>query len=141
MKLNEVRKRVARLARTSAAGKSRWIAAAVLPAVALSAAMLRPPPAGAADAMGAQAKRGEVVFRARCINCHNKQPGDTTPFGPPNLNGIFRGPNAVSTRDAEDIIVNGKGQMPGWGKMLTRGDIDDVMAYLKTLSPPETTGK
>jgi mono/diheme cytochrome c family protein len=111
-----------------------------LAALLLSAPLLQPSVA-AAENGGAAAKRGEAMFKQRCIACHNKQLGDTTPFGPPNLNGIFRGPNAITTKDAAAVISDGKGQMPGWGKVLTKGDIDDLLAYLKTLSPPDPATK
>lgn len=112
-----------------------------LAALLLSAPLLPPSSVAAAENGGAAAKRGEAMFKQRCIACHNKQPGDTTPFGPPNLNGIFRGPNAITTKDAAAVISDGKGQMPGWGKVLTKGDIDDLLAYLKTLSPPDPATK
>lgn len=112
-----------------------------LAAFLLSTPVFRPSPVAAAENGGAAAKRGEAMFKQRCIACHNKQPGDTTPFGPPNLNGIFRGPTAITTKDAETVISNGKGQMPGWGKILTKSDIDDLLAYLKTLSPPDSAAK
>jgi len=82
--------------------------------------------------LSARAKHGEEIFQQRCVVCHNKQPGDTTPFGPPNLNGIFRGPSAITTKQASTIITDGKGTMPAWGKILTPTDIEDVIAYLKT---------
>lgn len=107
------------------------LAAVTLAILLLRAPVLRPTPVSAAETESAAAKRGEATFKQRCIVCHNKQPGDTTPFGPPNLNGIFHGPAAITTKQAEDIIVNGKGQMPPWGKVLTKSDIDDVIAYLK----------
>src|SRR5277367_2514131 len=43
-----------------------------------------------------KAKQGETIFKAQCIGCHNKQPGDTAPFGPPNLHGII-GTNTGTT--------------------------------------------
>jgi len=116
-------------------------AVGALAAFLLSAPVLRPSSVAAAENGGAAAKRGEATFKQRCIACHNKQPGDTTPFGPPNLNGIFRGPNAITTKDAETVISDGKGQMPGWGKILTKNDINDLVAYLKTLSPPDSAAK
>ena len=36
-----------------------------------------------------KAAQGETIFKTQCIGCHNKQVGDTTPFGPPNLHGII----------------------------------------------------
>jgi mono/diheme cytochrome c family protein len=82
--------------------------------------------------LGAKAKRGEAVFQQHCISCHNKKLGDTMPFGPPNLNSIFRGPSPLTTKQAKDIVVHGKGTMPAWGAVLTLNDVDDVVAYLKT---------
>lgn len=116
------------------------LAVGALAALLLSAPVERTTPVEAAQ-NGVAAKRGEAMFKQRCIACHNKQPGDVTPFGPPNLNGIFRGPAAITPKDAEVIITNGKGQMPGWGKILTKSDIDDLLAYLKTLSPPDPGAK
>lgn len=55
------------------------------------------------------------------------------PFGPPNLNGIFRGPSPMTTKEAEDTVVRGKGTMPGWGAVLSHSDVDDVVAYLKAM--------
>lgn len=37
----------------------------------------------------ASVKPGDALFHEKCVGCHNKQPGDTSPFGPPNLHGIF----------------------------------------------------
>jgi mono/diheme cytochrome c family protein len=104
----------------------------VLPAMMACLVCLPVTPSAAADATAGRAKHGEAIFKERCIACHNKAPGDTSPFGPPNLSGIFRGPKAITTRQAADIISNGKATMPGWGSVLTKSDIDDVIAFLKT---------
>ena len=91
------------------------------------------PPAQRHSPLGTNAKRGKALFQQYCMNCHNKQPGDTMPFGPPNLNGIFRGPSPMTTKEAEDTVVRGKGTMPGWGAVLSHSDVDDVVAYLKAM--------
>lgn len=112
-------------------GLPRPVSILALPALLLIATV----PAFAArpsQQLSARAKHGEEIFQQRCVVCHNKQPGDTTPFGPPNLNGIFRGPSALTTKQASTIITEGKGTMPAWGKILTPTDIEDVIAYLKT---------
>jgi mono/diheme cytochrome c family protein len=88
--------------------------------------------ASAADSGGAKARQGEAIFKQKCVACHNKQPGDTSPFGPPNLSGVFRGPTAITTKQATEIIINGKTVMPPFGSVLTKTDIDDLIAYLKT---------
>ena len=72
------------------------------------------------------------MFQQRCISCHNKQPGDTAPFGPPNLYGIFRGPSPLTAKQVEEIVAHGKGTMPAWGAVLTHSDIDALVAYMKT---------
>ena len=111
----------------------RPCAAAIL---ALSASLVvavyfAPSPA-AAGTLGGRARLGQAIFQQRCITCHNKQPGDTSPFGPPNLNGIFRGPSPLTTKQATNIIENGKSTMPAFGSVLTRSDVDNLIAYLRT---------
>jgi mono/diheme cytochrome c family protein len=109
-----------------------WSAVIVLPVVMTALVTLPPPTSAAADTVSSRARHGEVIFKQRCISCHNKQPGDTSPFGPPNLSGIFRGPTPITIKQATDIIANGKATMPGWGTVLSKSDIGDVIAYLKT---------
>lgn len=111
----------------------RWLIASLFPVLLLCCMDIPDSPAQSHGPLGAKAKRGEIVFQQHCINCHNKQPGDTMPFGPPNLHGIFSGPSALTTKQAEDVVVRGKGTMPGWGTVLMHSDIDDVVAYLRTL--------
>jgi mono/diheme cytochrome c family protein len=85
--------------------------------------------------MNAKAKRGAAVFQQNCVSCHNKQPGDTTPFGPPNLHGIFSSKPLVTPpvtpAQATDIIKKGKAPMPAFAGVLTEAQISDVIAYLK----------
>ncbi len=85
--------------------------------------------------MNAKAKRGAAVFQQNCVSCHNKQPGDTTPFGPPNLHGIFGSKPLVTPpvtpAQATDVIKKGKAPMPAFAGILTDAQISDVIAYLK----------
>jgi mono/diheme cytochrome c family protein len=88
-------------------------------------------------AVSAKAKQGETIFKAQCIGCHNKQPGDTTPFGPPNLHGIIgtnpgTTPPQITAQVAATTIKTGKGIMPPFDGKLTPQDISNVVAYLKT---------
>jgi mono/diheme cytochrome c family protein len=79
-----------------------------------------------------KAKQGETIFKAQCIGCHNKQPGDTTPFGPPNLHGIIGNtPPQITPQQAAATIKTGKGIMPPFEGKLTAQDISSVVAYLK----------
>ena len=85
--------------------------------------------------MNAKAKRGAAIFQQNCVSCHNKQPDDATPFGPPNLHGIF-GSNskvhpAITPAQAEEFIKKGAAPMPAFGSILTEAQINDLIAYLK----------
>lgn len=84
----------------------------------------------AASAAGAT-KKGDEIFHTRCLICHNKQPGDSSPFGPPNLFQVFK-TRAITAPQAEQIISKGKGPMPAFGTVLSKGDVQSVIAYLKT---------
>jgi mono/diheme cytochrome c family protein len=90
---------------------------------------------GKPPVMTAKAKRGATIFQQNCVSCHNKQPGDSTPFGPPNLHGIFSSKPLVSPSvtpaQATDIIKNGKAPMPAFAGTLTDAQISDLIAYLK----------
>jgi mono/diheme cytochrome c family protein len=85
--------------------------------------------------MNAKAKRGAAVFQQNCVSCHNKQPDDATPFGPPNLHGIFSSKPLVSPpitpAQATETIKNGKAPMPAFASILTDAQISDLIAYLK----------
>jgi len=104
----------------------------ILPGVMLiSLAPILAASAGSDTAPADMAKQGSEIFHKRCFVCHNKQPGDTTPFGPPNLYTVFRGHSALTSQQAEDVIVHGRGQMPAWGAILTRSEIKSVIWYLR----------
>jgi mono/diheme cytochrome c family protein len=85
--------------------------------------------------MNARAKRGGVLFQQNCVSCHNKKPDDTTPFGPPNLHGIFSAKPLVTPpitpEQAADVIRKGIAPMPAFGSTLSEAEISDLIAYLK----------
>ncbi|AXC14320.1 hypothetical protein ACPOL_5064 [Acidisarcina polymorpha] len=84
-------------------------------------------------ASSAKINHGKTIFTTQCVGCHNKQPGDTTPFGPPNLHGIFTSdPPVITPQQAVETIKQGKGVMPPFGSKLSPSDINDIVAYLKT---------
>jgi mono/diheme cytochrome c family protein len=85
--------------------------------------------------MNARAKRGAAIFQQNCVSCHNKQPDDTTPFGPPNLHGMFSAKPllhpVLTPEQAADFIKKGAAPMPAFGSILTEAQINDLIAYLK----------
>ena len=86
--------------------------------------------------LSAKAKQGAALFQQHCITCHNKQPGDASPFGPPNLHGIFGDKPLVKTpvtpQQAVQIIKKGWSPMPPFGGVLSNAQIDQLIAFLKT---------
>ncbi len=85
--------------------------------------------------MNAKAKRGAVIFQQNCVSCHNKQPDDATPFGPPNLHGMFSSKPlvhpALTPAEAEAFIKKGAAPMPAFAGILTEAQLADLIAYLK----------
>ena len=78
----------------------------------------------------ASVKRGDLLFHQLCVGCHNKQPGDDYPFGPPNLYDVFKRKVITSTQ-ASEVIRHGRAQMPPFGSRITDGQINDLIAYLQ----------
>jgi mono/diheme cytochrome c family protein len=91
--------------------------------------------AAAKPVMTAKAKRGQAIFQQNCVSCHNKQPDDTTPFGPPNLHGMFSSKPLIhpvlTPAQTVDFIKKGAAPMPAFGGILTPAQINDLLAYLK----------
>lgn len=87
----------------------------------------------ASAATATTTRHGDQIFQSRCIVCHTKKPGDSSPFGPPNLYNVFQSkPPELTTQQAITIITHGKGQMPSFGTVLTEGEMMSVLAYLRT---------
>jgi mono/diheme cytochrome c family protein len=109
-----------------------WFMALLFSTMLLGTAELRGAPAPSDGSSSPAVKQGNDIFHKRCISCHNKQPGDTSPFGPPNLYEVFHQQPSLTSKQAETIIVQGKGLMPAFGGILSKSDIRSVIAYLRT---------
>jgi cytochrome c6 len=90
----------------------------------------------AATAVAAsQDQSGRSLFNSTCASCHG-QNGTPTAVGK-SLNAPDLGSKAVQTRtDAElqQIIANGKGNMPPFNGRLSDAQINSLVAYMRTLS-------
>lgn len=75
---------------------------------------------------------GKKLFLQRCSVCHLPPlgPNPQSPFGP-KLNGFVRG-TAGEVR-AREAIAKGTARMPGFQYGLSSKEVDDLIAYLKTL--------
>lgn len=71
---------------------------------------------------------GQAIYARRCMICHGQQGGR----GP----DIFD--NTLTDSEFLDIVMNGKsgslGQMPAWSGFLTKHDIWQVEAFVKSRS-------
>jgi mono/diheme cytochrome c family protein len=88
-----------------------------------------------------QQERGAGLFIQRCALCHlSKSFGArgskyccVSSLGP-SLSGMFKNLEPEQEQAMRAIILNGgPTYMPGWKYGLTPKDIDDIIAYLKTL--------
>lgn len=72
----------------------------------------------------ADAKAGKTVFDKKCAVCHGK-----------DAKGAKMGPAVAGKSDAKakTAILKGKGKMGGYEKKLGKGDVDNILEYLKGL--------
>jgi mono/diheme cytochrome c family protein len=106
--------------------RGAWLAAALAVAAA-------GPSTHAADG---DAAAGKKVFAENCIACHSATTNQRG--GGPGLKDLYKNPKLPSGRAVSDAnvrkqILKGGGGMPGFEGSLTDAQIDDLIAYLKTL--------
>ena len=89
-----------------------------------------------ADTLGDPAQ-GSQLFRARCSACHLTT--STTARVGPGLKGLFQQERlsrtgwTTSEENVRKVIQEGSGSMPSFRRSLTNKQLDDLIAYLKTL--------
>jgi mono/diheme cytochrome c family protein len=95
--------------------------------------------ATAAAATGDPVAQGKAIYLARCALCHGPEGKGDGPAAA-GLNPKPRNHTDASymkTRtDAQllDVIHNGKGAMPAWGKILNEAEMQAVLKYVRTLA-------
>jgi len=80
-----------------------------------------------------QQLEGRRMFRQRCAVCHLPPVPGAKVYGPSLFKELV-----IGNDDAiRDFIMNGsKGKMPGFKYGLEKTEIDDIIAYLKTVDKP-----
>ena len=82
-----------------------------------------------------QETRGENLFRQRCSICHlpRKLKFGSPPVIGPDLSGLFKEANPDKQKLLKATILKGSPDMPGFQYGLEPKEIDDLIAFLKTL--------
>lgn len=116
------------------------LATLLLGGAALAAGQAKQTPAPARRAAAAPAssevKRGRQVYAEHCGVCHFS--ANRAKKVGPGLKGIYRRAQFASGRKVDDAgmrawILKGGADMPAFEESLTTEQIDDLIAYLKTL--------
>jgi mono/diheme cytochrome c family protein len=86
--------------------------------------------------MSAEAFRGEHIFNLQCAVCHNAH--TTEALHGPGLKGLYHKqtlPSGIPLTDehVRQNILRGRAMMPPFGNILDEGQVNDLIAYLKTL--------
>jgi mono/diheme cytochrome c family protein len=79
---------------------------------------------------------GADTFKAKCAMCHGPDGSGNTPMGQKMKVHDLRSPEVQKQTDDElaAIITNGKPPMPAYGKTLAAGDIQQLVAYIRSIA-------
>jgi mono/diheme cytochrome c family protein len=82
-----------------------------------------------------EATRGENLFLQRCSICHlpRKLKFGSPPVVGPSLSGQFKSATPDQMKVLRNFILKGGPDMPGFQYGLEQNEVDDLIAYLKTL--------
>ena len=93
--------------------------------------------AGAQHELTPEEQHGQRLFTAVCAVCHRAD--STDPLNGPALKGIFKREYMpasglkVSEQQVRETIMHGRKNMPPLGGVMNDQQLNDIIAYLKTL--------
>ncbi|HXQ27318.1 MAG TPA: cytochrome c [Candidatus Acidoferrales bacterium] len=95
-----------------------------------------PPKTDAELGLNAQQAAGRRVFESYCAACHNAYSSSGSKG--PSLKKVFRKqflPSGLPSNErfVRQTIASGRNMMPGLGESLSDQQLDDLIAYLRTL--------
>jgi cytochrome c6 len=84
----------------------------------------------------AAASSGADVFKSKCAACHAPDGSGNTPMGQKLKVRDLHSADVQKQSDADltAIITNGKPPMPAYGKTLSSADIQELVAYIRSLA-------
>jgi mono/diheme cytochrome c family protein len=78
-------------------------------------------------------KEGRRIFQQRCAVCHTLPTVVSKRYGP----ALYKELVEDNEENIRDVIMQGReGLMPGFQYGLSRGEIDSIVEYLKTVNRP-----
>ena len=91
----------------------------------------------------ASLQEGKKIFEDKCSKCHGDDGSGDTIIGKAVKAADLRSADAKKKTDAELYaqIENGKGNMPPFGSTLDKGQINDLIAYVREFSRGHAAGK
>jgi len=127
-----VKTKISALALTSVLGLACWCSGR---ATLLRAQTKPASTSSSASKLTEQEKRGEGFFLQRCSLCHlpRKLKFGSPPTIGPNLSGLFKMADPAQMELLRGLILKGSPNMPGFQYGLEPKEMDDLIAYLKTL--------
>jgi mono/diheme cytochrome c family protein len=91
--------------------------------------------ASAQNNLSPKLAHGRQILTQNCNVCHLPQNPGAKTYGPPLDKNAANGDDKLM----KEVIQNGLVKMPGWKYTLKDSDIDDVIAYVRTIpvaAPP-----
>lgn len=78
---------------------------------------------------------GEQTYKARCAMCHGQDGLATTPVAKMMNVPSFKSPAAMKHTEAQlmEITEDGKGKMPSFKDKLSHAQVEQVVAYIRSL--------
>lgn len=100
---------------------------------------------GAASALAqtGNAQQGQKIFADKCVRCHAEDGSGNTAVGKALGAADLRSADIQKKPDAAFYaqIDKGKGNMPPFGTSLDKGQIDDLVAYVRQIGKKQADKK
>ena len=119
--------------------RNLWVMAIAVAAAIFLAGCESEPPAPKSNAelhLTEQQARGRRLFDQSCAQCH--QAYSSAVQAGPSLQGVFKKqslPSGIPANDdrVRENILLGRAKMPGFRNLFSDDQVDDLIAYLRTL--------
>lgn len=114
---------------------------ALMASIAPAQAQVAPPAAQSGPTEAELVVRGQALAAERCARCHATGANDSSPHdkAPPFRDVVTRYPSEHLAEALAEGIVSGHPDMPVY--VMTAEEIDQFLAFLDSLSPPEPASK